>query len=88
MDADNSSRPRRRTALTASELSRYNIGIAALSETRLADEGSLNEIASGYTFFSGKGFQQIPGVFTVSGLPFVPNCFRLYLNLREGSQNV
>jgi len=37
--------------LSASELSRYNIDIAALSETRLADEGSLNEMASGYTFF-------------------------------------
>jgi len=51
MDADNSSRPHRRTALIASELSRYNIYIAALSETRLADEGSLNEMANGYTFF-------------------------------------
>ena len=51
MDADNSSRPHRRTALIASELSRYNIGIAGMSETRLADEGSLNEMASGYTFF-------------------------------------
>jgi len=51
MDADNSSHPRRRTALTASELSRYNIDIAALSETRLADEGSLNDMASGYAFF-------------------------------------
>ena len=37
--------------LSASKLSRYNIDIAALSETRLADEGSLNEMASGYTFF-------------------------------------
>jgi len=50
MDAENSSRPRRRTALIASELSRYNIDIAALSETRLADEGSVNEMASDYTF--------------------------------------
>jgi len=51
MDADNSSRPHRRTALIASELSHYKIDIAALSKTRLADEGSLNEMASGYTFF-------------------------------------
>jgi len=51
MDADNSNRPHRRTALIASELSRYNIDIAALSETRLADEGSVNEMATGYTFF-------------------------------------
>ena len=51
MEANNSSRPRRRTALIVSELSRYNVDIAALSETRLADEGSLNEMASGYTYF-------------------------------------
>ena len=41
----------RRTALTACELARYNIYIAALSETRLPDEGSLVEIGTGYTFF-------------------------------------
>jgi len=81
MDADNSSRPHRRTALIASELTRYNIDIAALSETRLADEGSLNEMASGY-IFSGRGFQRIPGVFMVSGLPFARDCSRPYLNLR------
>ena len=42
---------RRRTALIACELARYNIDIAALSETRLFDEGSLVEIGTGYTFF-------------------------------------
>jgi len=51
MDANNSSRTRRGTAPITSELSRYNIDIAPLSETRLADEGSLNDMASGYTFF-------------------------------------
>ena len=51
MDADNSSCPHLRTALIASELSRYIIDIAALSETRLADEGSVNEMATDYTFF-------------------------------------
>jgi len=51
MDADNSSR---RTAHIASELPHYNIDIAELSETRLADEDSLNEMTSGYTF-SWKG---------------------------------
>ena len=35
----------------AAELNRYNIDIAALCETRLADEGSLSEIGEGYTFF-------------------------------------
>jgi len=65
MDADNSSRPHRRTTVIASELSRYSIDIAALSVTRFADEGSLNKMASGYTFF-WKGlpanFRRIHGV--------------------------
>ena len=47
----NSDRPCRRTALVAAELRRYNIDIAALSETRLLDEGSLKEEGMGYTFF-------------------------------------
>ena len=42
---------RRLTALIAFELARYNIDIAALSGTRLPDEGSLVEMGTGYTFF-------------------------------------
>ena len=42
---------RRRTALIACELARYKIYIAALSETRLPDEGSLVEMGTGYTSF-------------------------------------
>ena len=37
--------------LIACELARYNIDIAALSETRLPDEGSLVEMGTGYTIF-------------------------------------
>ena len=48
---DEGFRPERRTALVLRELSRYNIDIAALSETRLPDDGELEERASGYTFF-------------------------------------
>ena len=44
-------RPERRTALIASELGRLSIDVAALSETRLADEGQLEEVGGGYTFF-------------------------------------
>ena len=51
LDRAETNRPERRTALVAKELSRYNIDIAALSETRLADEGQLSEAGSGYTFF-------------------------------------
>ena len=48
---DNTARPERRTALIAKELARYRIDIAALRETRLADEGILKEDGGGYTFF-------------------------------------
>ncbi|KAL8573948.1 hypothetical protein ACOMHN_029395 [Nucella lapillus] len=51
MDRETSSRSERRTVLIAKELSRYNIDIAALSETRLADEGYVAEPKGGYTFF-------------------------------------
>lgn len=44
-------RPERRTAIVARELKRLNIDIAALSETRLANEGQLKEHGGGYTFF-------------------------------------
>ena len=41
----------RRTAIVAQELQRYNIAIAALSETRLPDQTQVAEPGSGYTFF-------------------------------------
>ena len=40
----------RRTAHIACELSRYNIDIAALSETRLPDDGSFVELGTGCTY--------------------------------------
>ena len=43
LDRDELDRPQRCTALIASELRRYNVDIAALSETRLAGEGELCE---------------------------------------------
>ena len=49
-DGENA-RPHRRTALIALELERFNVDIAALSETRLSGEGSLTEVGGGYTFF-------------------------------------
>lgn len=51
LDIEGNHRPERRTALVAKELERYKIGIAALSETRFAEEGSLTETNSGYIFF-------------------------------------
>lgn len=59
LDNASSARPDRRTALVASELKRYNVDIAALSETRFADEGQLTEKGAGYTFFwSGRKIEE------------------------------
>ena len=59
MDNPRADRPERRTALIGRELDRYNIQIAALSETRLADEGQLTEVKAGYTFFwSGRSHEE------------------------------
>ncbi|XP_078077501.1 LOW QUALITY PROTEIN: uncharacterized protein LOC144499261 [Mustelus asterias] len=56
LDNPTADRPERRTDLVARELARYNIDIAALSETRLANVGQLTETGGGYTFFwSGRG---------------------------------
>ena len=51
IDSGENDRPHRRTALVAHELQRYNIDIAALSETRLSEEDTLTEVGEGYTFF-------------------------------------
>ena len=51
MDSSGSDRPDRRTTLVDRELDRYKVEIAALSETRLAEERLLKEVGAGYTFF-------------------------------------
>ncbi len=51
LDSTKADKPERRTALVAKELARYNVDIAALSETRLADKDQLTEHGGGYTFF-------------------------------------
>ena len=43
--------PIRPSAIVASELARYNIDIAALSETRVLGESVIEEVGGGYTFF-------------------------------------
>lgn len=43
--------PERKSAVVARELSRYNVDIAALSETHLPDGGELTELGGGYKFF-------------------------------------
>nr|VZI07985.1 unnamed protein product [Spirometra erinaceieuropaei] len=51
IDNPRSNRPERRTALVARELARYKVDIAALSETRFSEQGQLEEVGAGYTFF-------------------------------------
>ena len=51
LDRENVQRPERRTAIVGMELARYNIDIAALSETRFPGVGKLCEKGSGYTFY-------------------------------------
>nr|VZI40137.1 unnamed protein product [Spirometra erinaceieuropaei] len=46
-----SNRAERRTALVARELARYKVDIAALSETRFSEQGQLEEVGAGYTFY-------------------------------------
>ena len=51
LDNAQANRPERRTTLVGRELARYKVDIAALSETRLAEEGQLKETGAGFTFF-------------------------------------
>lgn len=51
LHSNSNERPERHTAFVARELRRFNIDIAALAETRLAEEGQLTEEKGGYTFF-------------------------------------
>ncbi|VDM05385.1 unnamed protein product [Schistocephalus solidus] len=46
-----SNRPERRTALVTHKLARYKVDIAALSENRFSEQGQLEELGTGYTFF-------------------------------------
>ncbi|VDL88177.1 unnamed protein product [Schistocephalus solidus] len=46
-----SNRPERRTALVARKLARYKVDIAALIDTRFSEQGQLEEMGAGYTFF-------------------------------------
>ncbi|BHF78991.1 hypothetical protein SprV_0602210800 [Sparganum proliferum] len=50
-DNPGSNRPERRTALVARELARHKVDFAALSEARFSEQGQLEEVGAGYTFF-------------------------------------
>ena len=70
IDHDTSDCPERRSALITSELLRFGIDIAALSETRLSDTGSFDEIIGVMdTDFSGQVKHQESNENQVSVLP-------------------
>jgi len=48
---DSTERHERRTAIIGCELARYNIDIAALSESRISGVTELVDVGAGYTFF-------------------------------------
>ena len=50
LDRENTERPERRSAIISSELQKYGIDIAALSEVRFKDTGNIRE-ESGYTIY-------------------------------------
>ncbi|VDL85966.1 unnamed protein product [Schistocephalus solidus] len=53
LDNPRSNRRERRTALVARELTLYKVDIAALSETGFSEQGQLEKVGAGYTFWSG-----------------------------------
>ena len=61
-----SDRPQRRTVLVASELGRYGIQIAALSETRFADVGEIKEVGD-FNARVGTDLQTCEGVICPEG---------------------
>ncbi|BHF58148.1 hypothetical protein SprV_0100109800 [Sparganum proliferum] len=50
-DNPSSNRPERRTALVTWGPARYKVDIAALNRTRFCEQGQLEEVGAGYTFF-------------------------------------
>ncbi|BHF71811.1 hypothetical protein SprV_0401487100 [Sparganum proliferum] len=51
LDNPKSNRPERRTTIVARELVRCKLDIAALSKNRFSEQGQLEEVGAGYTFF-------------------------------------
>ena len=59
LDTGTGNRLAKRTALLATELNRYAMDIVALSETRLAVTGQLEEVDEGFTlFWKGKAEEE------------------------------
>jgi len=69
---NNKSNPERRSAIIAHELQKYNIDIAALSETRVHGNSQFEEAAAGCTFFLTRHPTDGPSQAGVV-LPFAPH---------------
>ena len=91
-DSEDNNCPQRRTALVARELDRLDVDIAAISEVRFAEQGSLTKHRAGYTlYWSGKGKEEhrLSGVgFMISKLQNLPighsdRLMSLHLPLRD-----
>ena len=95
---DRDDQPELRTAIIAHELARYNIDIAALSETRISGSSQFEEASAGYTFFcqgqpagemrhGGVGFAIRSRLLThvrESACAISPRLMKLQLNLEGG----
>lgn len=86
LNSDSSGQPERRTAFVARKLWKFNVGIADLSETRLADEGQLREEKEGYTFFGRAGLLENLG-YMVLDLPSKTTWCDHFLNYHRASAN-
>nr|VZI38069.1 unnamed protein product [Spirometra erinaceieuropaei] len=51
LDNPGDTRPERKTALVTREQALYKVDIIALRETRFSEQGQLEEVGAGYTFF-------------------------------------
>ncbi|BHF85162.1 hypothetical protein SprV_1002832300 [Sparganum proliferum] len=51
LDNPGDTRPERKTALVTREQALYKVDIIALREARFSEQGQLDEVAAGYTFF-------------------------------------
>ncbi|VDL81409.1 unnamed protein product [Schistocephalus solidus] len=77
LDNARSNRPERRMALVAQELAHYKVDIAALSKNPFSEQGQLEKVAAGYTFFwSGRPKAEIrnAGVAFATGTTSLDGC--------------
>lgn len=95
---DNQDRHERRSAIVARQLERFNIDVAALSETRISGSTQFEEVGAGYTFFCqgqpvgakclhGVGFAIRTSLLkAVCGTPYAtsPRLMKMQLNLEGG----